>query len=175
MNTEFQLLVQDFVDIAAVVELFPENLQEQVYSELMKVRHKPDIGEGDLQDPVLGLGHDSVPTKKNAYTGETIDDAGDPKGFYRRCDISRRSDVKACAIVAYYYTEVAPKDDFPMISYKEYLEMCELTARRLPADANGTLNNAQHRGYLIPEGRRRYSLSDEGRTFVEREVLGMDR
>lgn len=175
MNTEFQLMVQDFVDIAAVVELFPENLQEQVYSELMKVRHKPDIGGGDLRDPALGLGHDSVSTREEDIAGEITNEVEGTEDFYRRCSILAYNDMQASAIVAYYYTEVAPKDDFPMIGYKEYLEMCELTERRLPADANGTLNNAQYKGYLIPEGRRRYSLSDEGRTFVEREVLGMDR
>ena len=175
MNTEFQLMVQDFVDIAAVVELFPENLQEQVYSELMKVRHKPDIGEGDLQDPALGLGPDSVSTKEEDLADEITNEVEGTEDFYRRCSILAHNDMEASAIVAYYYTEVAPTDDFPMISNKEYLEMCELTGRRLPADANGTLNNAQFRGYLIPEGRRRYSLSDKGREYVEREVLGIGR
>ncbi len=132
--------------------------------------------ENDSWNSTLELEHDSVSTREEVYADKTINGDKGPKDFYRRCNIPAYSDMEASAIVAYYYTEVAPKDGFPIISDKEYLEMCNLTERRLPADANGTLNNTQYfKRYLIPEGRRRYSLSDKGREYVEREVLGIGR
>lgn len=131
--------------------------------------------ENDSWNSTFELEHSSVSTNEEDLADEITNEVEGAEDFYRRCSILAYNDMEASAIVAYYYTEVAPTDDFPMISNKEYLEMCELTGRRLPADANGTLNNAQFRGYLIPKGRRRYSLSDKGREYVEREVLGIGR
>ena len=124
-------------------------------------------GEDDSRDYPLELRPDSVSTA-DAYARNI----GDPKDFYQFCDISRYNDMQASAIVAYYYTVLAPEGKIlPGISNKEYIEMCIVTERKLPADAKGTLNNAQYRGYLVSEGRGQYSLSNVGMNFM-REVLG---
>lgn len=135
--------------------------------------------ESDSWNSALELEHDSVSTKGGVYADETIDGAEGPKDFYRRCNILAYNDMEASAIVAYYYTEVAPRDKISStIRGKEYIEMCRMTGRRLPksGEGAGTLNNTQYfKGYLISEGGGRYSLSDEGREFVEGTVLGPNR
>lgn len=164
IDDRFRQMMTDFKDIAAVVELFPSNLQERVFDELVGARREPDIAEGDSRNPIL--------EEEEIYAGEIPDKPGD---FYRRCNISAYNDMEASAIVAYYYIVVTPKDNFPMISDKEYLEMCKITRRKEPANAKGTLNNAKYYGYLVSEGRGRYSLSGKGKWFVEGTVLKEDK
>lgn len=167
IDDRFQQMMKDFKDIATVVELFPSNLQERVFDELVGARREPDIAEGDSRNPVLG--------KKKTHAGEVIDEL---EGFYQRYNVSSSAynDMQAGTVVAYYHTLAAPKDKIlPEISDKEYLEMCEITGRPQPANAKGTLNNAKYHGYLVSEGRGRYSLSDKGKQFVEDTVLKEDK
>ena len=80
---------------------------------------------------------------------------------------SAKSDVQFAAIVAYYYSFVAPvAERKEAISADDYVDACRKAGRSRPADASQTLRNAANAGHLDRRDKGAYAINAVGENLV---------
>ncbi len=162
---KYELILSEIDKIAEKVDLFQDDLKPLVYSTLIEAligesTHLYQLRQGDE------LQQESLPSK---------DGENDPDAFERivlghnsNNMLLRLNDMEFSAIVAYFYTEIAPTDKrVDAIGTEHYIELSRLVSRELPKRVSGTLHNAKNlRGYLIKKGKDMFELSESGLEFV---------
>ena len=77
------------------------------------------------------------------------------------------TDMQMAAIVAYYVSRLAPKDErTDCITADDITKYFEQGGHRIPPDANMTLNNAKNAGYLDRVDRGQFRLNPVGHNLV---------
>ena len=173
MNERYDLLKVELIDIAKVVNEFPEQLQMPAYQLLVEQLLS---SEDNSIPPAESPWQDIIVPPDETSESDGWDYAEELRKFFNMASTQRPyssfSNVEAITLLAYFRTEYVPVEKRVQgVSGEDFMEMCEIIGRPKPKMLRSPINNAKYQGYLRRSGHGIYILDDIGRKFVG-EVLG---
>ena len=95
--------------------------------------------------------------------------------FFKRVRYSNVYAIELAALVAYYYTIMAPEPHrVACINVQHVVDFCTIAGRELPSNPKSALYNADNHGeYLTRVGKGVFELTEKGESMAEA-LLGLE-
>lgn len=186
MDNRYERMKSELGEIAKLIDLFPEGLQEKVF----------DILTAELTNSKSSQSADSKPTQNNKYhqylvenqisdTAEAnaITAAPQEKTIYEYFEelfkdhgnlAQKFSDISLATFAAYYYQNDAPEAErLGEIGNNELEKAFDaIPKQRTPKNSNSTFNNAKRKKYLEPGiGKGYFKITVKGNHHVKNDIL----
>lgn len=174
---DFELVAEKMREVAEIIKLFPEELQEKVYDHLvLTLLDPPSPNINANQEPTLEVSNGKVsqPAQLNDASSNSLSYIIEFKSFVKEKDPSNRLNHQEFATLAtYYFMNKAPIEQrITEMSEEKLSEAYKLAERKPPVSVVQALRDAKSKLKSLDKGSKTgcYKINSMGEYFVQHEL-----